>query len=60
MARPNTKGSSFRGLGLRPKEQEKFINLLTDADLSAGQLIRGLVRVWMDNGGGPIPKSLRT
>lgn len=61
MARPKKKDSTipFSGLGLKPEEDDKFIKLLEQEGYHARQLLRGLVRHWMEhveNGGTGLPK----
>lgn len=41
----------FAGLNLKPEEDEKLQELLDRHDLSAKQLLRALVRQWMEHGG---------
>lgn len=41
----------FSGLGLKPEEDDKLKEMLANHDLSARQLLRALVRQWMDMGG---------
>ncbi len=51
--RKKTKSSklSFMNLGLTKEEDEKFIALLKQQDLSGRQLIRALIKEWIRNNG---------
>lgn len=53
MARPRAKNSKFPvgGLGLKPKEDELLLELLSKHDIGVKQLCRALVREWMAAGG---------
>jgi len=53
MARPKSKNSewSFGGYGLKPEEDKMLMDMLTDCDLSAGQVVRALLRQWIKEGG---------
>lgn len=48
--RPRAKNStnSFSGWGLEPEEDQKVIEALTEKDISAKQLVRALLRQWLD------------
>jgi hypothetical protein len=53
MARPRKKNSKYPlgGLGLKPEEDDRLIELLDTHDISIRQLCRALVRQWMVEGG---------
>jgi len=54
MARPRSKNSTYPlgGLGLKPEEDKKLMELVDSYDISVKQLCRALVRQWMKNGQG--------
>lgn len=41
----------FSGIGLKPEEDQRLIKMLEEHDLSARQLLRALIRQWMEQGG---------
>jgi len=53
MARPKIKNSknSFNNYGLKPEEDNELQALLEECDLSAGQVVRALLRQWIKEGG---------
>jgi hypothetical protein len=61
MSRPRKKGSKipYSGLGLKPEEDAKLLKLLEKEGYTGRQLMRGLLRQWMeyiDNGGSGLIK----
>jgi len=52
MARPKIKNSksSFNNYGLKPEEDQELIKALDEIDLSAGQVVRALLRQWLKEG----------
>lgn len=51
--RPRKKNSkrSYGNLNLKPEEDAKLIPLLEENDISLKQLVRALVREWINEGG---------